>query len=267
MNVIARNFFRLLRAGTFGTQEQLEPLSAYKWKRLYQVAAIHHVAGIISRGLSLNHHQYFVGQAPSCPYQPAAHVDLLLTKQHLLDQRLSNPLLHHVMKDIISSASQHDEPTLGLLLRLQLIASTTLTQGLPLRQLVELAVLLRSKGFHANQELLSGWIGRLRLRRMAQLQGALLIDLLAVGEDAIPFLQPGTPLPSTEAVADELLELTIEHDDYQFTQGNDIFVHSVNSQALLWHVRHSAQYFRYYPSESLTSFFTSFARSLQHIEE
>ena len=33
------------------------------------------------------------------------------------------------------------------------------------------------------------------------------------------------------------------------------------------HVRRSARYFHYYPSESLTNFFASFVHSLSHIEE
>ena len=46
----------------------------------------------------------------------------------------------------------------------------------------------------------------------------------------------------------------------------DIFVHS-DSSTMLRHVRHSARYFRYYPTESVTHFFSSFLRSLQNIEE
>jgi hypothetical protein len=36
---------------------------------------------------------------------------------------------------------------------------------------------------------------------------------------------------------------------------------------MLWSVRRSAKYFRYYPTETVTNFFTSFAHSLSHIEE
>ena len=34
MDIIQRNLFRLLRSGAFGTQEQIEPMSAFKWERL-----------------------------------------------------------------------------------------------------------------------------------------------------------------------------------------------------------------------------------------
>lgn len=36
MDIIQRNFLKLLKCGAFGQREQLEPMSAWKWKRLYQ---------------------------------------------------------------------------------------------------------------------------------------------------------------------------------------------------------------------------------------
>lgn len=38
MDIIRRNFFRLLRAGVFGNEEQIEPMSAWKWRQLYELA-------------------------------------------------------------------------------------------------------------------------------------------------------------------------------------------------------------------------------------
>jgi hypothetical protein len=55
--------------------------------------------------------------------------------------------------------------------------------------------------------------------------------------------------------------------DWYFQQGKDIFVHSTNSSAMMWHMQHSAKYAKFYPAESITNFFTSFVHSLSHIEE
>ncbi len=38
MNVLTRNYFRMLRNGAFGEHEALEPMSKYKWNALYQRA-------------------------------------------------------------------------------------------------------------------------------------------------------------------------------------------------------------------------------------
>ena len=52
-----------------------------------------------------------------------------------------------------------------------------------------------------------------------------------------------------------------------FPLPGSIFVHNSNTSAMFSHVRRSARYFRYYPSESVTNFFASFVHSLSHIEE
>lgn len=59
MSVIERNFFRLLRSGAFGAAEAIEPLSAWKWRRLYQLSLMHGVAAIVYDGLTARHNDFF----------------------------------------------------------------------------------------------------------------------------------------------------------------------------------------------------------------
>ena len=35
MDIVKRNFFRLLRSGAYDSDEQIEPMSAFKWQKLY----------------------------------------------------------------------------------------------------------------------------------------------------------------------------------------------------------------------------------------
>jgi hypothetical protein len=55
--------------------------------------------------------------------------------------------------------------------------------------------------------------------------------------------------------------------NWYFTQGKSIFVKTSDSDAMMWHVKHSAKYLPYYPSEAVTNFMANFAHSLSHIEE
>ena len=77
------------------------------------------------------------------------------------------------------------------------------------------------------------------------------------------------PDKRVERVALELTEFTNTHaEEFYFSQDSDsVFLHTSNSSAILGHIKRSAQYFRYLPSETLTNFFASFAHSLSHIEE
>jgi len=61
-DIIVRNFFRLILAGAFGQERQIEPMSAWKWKRLYHYSVINGVAAIVANGLSLCRNQFFAQQ-------------------------------------------------------------------------------------------------------------------------------------------------------------------------------------------------------------
>ena len=60
MNIIQRNFFRLIRIGAFEQKEQIEPMSVYKWGQLFQLAVMHDVAGYVYEGLQHCKDQFFL---------------------------------------------------------------------------------------------------------------------------------------------------------------------------------------------------------------
>ena len=54
MNIIKRNFLRLLRLGAFGENEVIEPMSKFKWEVIFHIANIHNVVGVIFDGIAKN---------------------------------------------------------------------------------------------------------------------------------------------------------------------------------------------------------------------
>lgn len=64
MRVIERNFFRLLRNGAFGGTEAVEPLSAWKWRRLYQLSLMHGVSALIHDGITRRRGDFFAQLPP-----------------------------------------------------------------------------------------------------------------------------------------------------------------------------------------------------------
>jgi hypothetical protein len=103
---------------------------------------------------------------------------------------------------------------------------------------------------------------------MAHLEGECLILMFGFAPKDIPFISEKRDKRVTQ-IANELLDFTnTRSQDWYFSQDEDsIFVHNSNTSAMFSHVRRSARYFRYYPSESVTNFFASFVHSLSHIEE
>lgn len=369
MDVTTRNFFRLLRAGAFAEQVTIEPLSAWKWNKLYQLSLMHGMAAIIHDGIVACQDQFFMqlpeqlastwqntvseiegsnretnmwlsdligqlnkvqvrpivvkGQATATLYDQPLHrttgdIDIfypyetqakkadkwvsehaeevdtsdkgivryqwhgIKAENHRRLQRLSNTLHNHTLQGIIrdefssndafyvlinSSRVETVPPTLNLLLMLIRITRYIMNDGISLKQITDLGIFLRKDGDKVDYVKLQGWIERLGLTQFAQLEGAMLVKLMNFTEDEIPFMQAG----GSERIDKIMEELFVLHndqfDEWHFEQGKGVFVHASNMPAMLWHVKQSAKYFRYYPSESLANLMTSFARSLSGIEE
>lgn len=369
MDVIQRNFFRLLRSGTFGGNEPVEPMSAWKWNRLYQISLMHGVAALVADGIGRHANDFFlqipVGQMSSWqrttveteannrdinmrvaelfgtmnkeqmrpilmkgqalatlyanplhrtggdidiyfPYAPQGRKADAWAREHGKDfseeekfvlqykwngikvehhhrmQRLTNPRLNRRLQSIIkkeisccdsSYVTINDikietlPSTLNLLFIIVRIVRYILNEGISLKQIIDLGTFLRKMGDKVDFVKLQTWIEQLRMQWMARLVGSMLVRLFGFTEDEIPFLD-GHSDGSVEKVTDDVLRLAGSHNDnWYFTQGKHIFVRTNDSSAMMWQIRHSAKYLKYYPTETVTNFFSSFAHSLSHIEE
>ena len=276
MDIVARNLFRLLRNGAFGTQEQIEPMSAFKWERLYQLALVHRVVTYAYQGLQKSRDQFFVNlterqeeawlkavgdTSRQLPAMEDEEDELLKADQ------FTNPVINHQLQNILDD-EHSDTNTRQMLLRIIRVVRHILNEGMPISQLLELGIFMRQQGAQVDYPTLKGWIGKLRLAPMSQLEGELLILLFGFQPEDVPFCSEKRDKRVAQ-IAEELLDFTnTRSHDWYFSQDDDsIFVHNSNSSAMFSHVRRSARYFRYYPSESVTNFFASFVHSLSHIEE
>jgi hypothetical protein len=276
MNIIQRNYFRLIRIGAFEQKEQVEPMSVYKWGQLYQLAVMHDVAGFVYEGLQRSKDQFFLHLTDKQWKQWEKTIQEIRKKarnaeeepdEFLRADHLTNPLLNKKLQTILDD-EQSDTRTRQVLLTIIRVSRHILNEGVPLRQLVELGICLRSEGHHADFTALGKWLKTLQLQQVAKLEASLLIELLGFEKEEIVFAG-GKRDKNVEQVAQELIEFTnTRARDFYFSQdAGNIFVHTSNGSAMLGHIHRSARYFRYFPSETLTNFFASFAHSLSHIEE
>ena len=276
MDIIQRNLFRLLRNGALGAQEQLEPMSTFKWERLYQLALIHNVLHEAYKGILNSKDQFFmhltakqeqtwlkaVGDTSLQLSASKEDEDELLRADHL-----TNPVLNRQLQTILDD-EKSDIATRKLLLLIIRVVRHILNEGLPIRQLLELGIYMKQEGDQVNFVVLKEWIRKLRLTQMGHLEGEFLILLFGFKPEEVPFLTNKKDKRATQ-IARELMDFTNtrSHDWYFSQDEGSIFVHNSNTSAMFSHVRRSARYFQYYPSESVTNFFASFAHSLSHIEE
>ena len=274
MNIIQRNFFRLIRCGEFKKQEQIEPMSICKWNKVYQLALMHQVIPSVYAGIQQCNNQFFLHLSEKQMQEwekanlEASRINQQEEENELLRaDHLTNPLLNKKLQAILDD-EKSDIATRQLLLIIIHITRHILNEGVPVYNLVQLGKYLIEEGHRVDFMTLNQWLKKLGFTPMAQLEGALLIQMFGFRREEIPFLT-GEPDKKVERVAQELTEFTnTRAEEFYFSQDSEsVFLHTSNSSAILGHIRRSAQYFRYLPSETLTNFFASFAHSLSHIEE
>lgn len=369
LDVTQRNFLRLLRSGAFGDTERIEPMSPWKWQRLYSMSLLHGVTGLIFSGMENSSDDFFlqipkeqmdvwqravkeiesanaaVNMRISSTFSEMNHNKLrpILIKGQGIAALYPNPMRRksgdidiylpyssHVEKanewgrqngeDIDDSESRklsytidevrienHERlaeltnviantrlqsiieaeikccdssyvvingykvevppPTLNLLIILVRITRYILNDGISLKQLVDLGMFMRKEGDRVDFVKLQGWIDKLKMNTIVQLIGAVMVGLLGFTADELPFMPENLRVDISVIVRDIFRMKGNHSEEWYFTQGKNIFVRTSNSTAMMWHLRRTGRYFRYYPSETATNAVYSFVHSLSHIEE
>ncbi len=263
MNVITRNFFRLLRSGALNEYEPLEPMSAFKWRRLDQMVHAQHVESPALKGV--RNHQF--DEMMNIPDE-LANQDIPEHKTRV-EPRLSNPLLNYRLGKIETNERHAIDTNVDALNVLKIIVSNVssmLNHGSMLSGIIDLGSYLRNKGDRVDFVKLDTWLGKLQLRRMAQLQGSMLMTVFNFEQDELPFVR------HVESSAYKLVLRSVTHtasdtaEEWHFRQLSSGFVQN-NSSLLRRNLRRSLRYITYAPLETVSNFFHNFVRSLQEIEE
>ncbi len=263
MNIITRNFFRLLRSGALNEYEPMEPMSAFKWRRLDQMVHAQHVECAALKGIK--NHQF--DEMMNIPEDLANQTPD--NSAHQEEPRLSNHYLNFRLSRIENAERHAIDTNVDALNVLKIIVgnvSSMLNHGTMLSGIIELGSYLRNKGDKVDFVKLDTWLGKLQLRRMAQLQGSMLMSVFNFEQDELPFVR------HVEAAANKLVLRSVTHsasdtaEEWHFRQLSSGFVQN-NSALLRRNLRRSLRYITYAPLETVSNFFNNFARSLQEIEE
>lgn len=264
MNIITRNFFRLLRSGALNEYESLEPMSAFKWNRLEQMVLVQGVEAAARQGIK--HHENDVMM--NIP-DTLRNRELLAPPAINPQPILSNVFLNHRLRKIEQHERHAIDTNMAAIDVLHIIVETTasmLNHGTMLAGIIQLGSYLHTQGDQVDFVKLDHWLSKLFLRRMAQLQGSMLMAGFHFQKEELPFVN------HVEPAANRLILRSVAHtvedtaEEWHFRQSHAGFVHN-NSALLRRNLRRSYRYFVYAPIETVSSFFHNFARSLQEIEE
>ncbi len=263
MNVITRNFFRLLRSGALNEYEMLEPMSAFKWHRLNQMVCVQHVEAAAQKGM--RNHQY--DEMMNIPAQLVD--DMVEEAPHTSTPQLSNRFLNRRLKSILEKERHAIDTNVGSVEVLQIIVNNVsgmLNKGTMLSGIIRLGSYLRNKGDKVDFVKLEAWLNKLHIRRMAQLQGSMLITVFNFGQEELPFVQHIEPSAYKLVLRSVVHSANDSAEEWHFRQTRSGFVQN-NSTLLRRNLRRSLRYILYAPIETISNYFNNFARSLQEIEE
>lgn len=282
MNIIKRNFLRLLRLGAFGENEVIEPMSKFKWEVIFHIANIHNVVGVIFDGIAKNkENEALIPQDIILKYKKILDEEGYGIKAQamgsrpsvqLLDAGLShmcNGFLNARLKRIRENEPQSADASVETLNMLDIIVQATectMTYGLSFATILRIGIYLRVDGDKIDFVKLENWLRKLNLTRMAQLEGSILIDIFGFEMDEIPFVNKMEP--SAHKIAIEALEkpIRIDIEEWKISQKSTIFLAN-NSKAMMKTVKNCMKYFFFAPVEASSNFLHRFASSLSNLEE
>lgn len=282
MNIIKRNFLRLLRLGAFGENEVIEPMSKFKWEVIFHIANIHNVVGVIFDGIAKNkENEALIPQDIILKYKKILDEEGYGIKAQTTGSRPSvqlpdaglshmcNGFLNARLKRIRENEPQSADASVETLNMLDIIVQATectMTYGLSFATILRIGIYLREDGDKIDFVKLENWLRKLNLTRMAQLEGSILIDIFGFEMDEIPFVNKMEP--SAHKIAIEALEkpIRIDIEEWKISQKSTIFLAN-NSKAMMKTVKNCMKYFFFAPVEASSNFLHRFASSLSNLEE
>lgn len=276
MDITNRNFFRVLSQGAFGQDEDLEPLSGFKWNKILQIAESQNVITYISKGLMAHRYDEAVRLTDDVwdMVEKAAlerQQDVWNTTLSILQQepQPANFYLKYKYNRILHKDNKSEDSSICTQQLLTIIVNNInqmLTTGIPLRGIVDMGIFLRQRGDRVDFVRLEHWLHQLGFVRMASLMGTVLIAFFRFNMDEMPFMS------KEEHEGTRLAERTLTEnaqdnaENWHFRMRTNGMVEN-NSRVLRRNLRRSLRYVRYNPIETVSNFMANFARSLSEIEE
>lgn len=270
--VIERNFFRLLRSGAFEDNEAIEPMSKFKWRRLFEMVEKQNVLPEFMLGMK-NHMLFEV--------VPISNELIRLSEEQLAKREaptkfmtkdfpeMNNRFLNRRLRKLIDNERHSIDTSVESLELLAIIINNSnnmLNAGISLEGIIHLGQYLRKRGDKVDFVKIDLWLEQLHLERMAQLQGSVLIAVFGFEKEEVPFVRKEEKEACKLAIR-SITNLAKDTAEESLSRKSDAEFVRNNSRKLRRNLRRSISYYGFAPLETASSFLSNLGKSLSEIEE
>ena len=271
MDIVKRNFFRLLRCGALGDMDELEPMSLFKWEKLVALVIFKKTEAVTTAAIT----EYSERQ----PDVMKANVVEMFRSNNVFNDNqgtislpeanMSNFLLNRRLGKIREKELHSIDTSIETLNALNIILYNVyllLNSGLSFNAIMCLGKYMRTKGDKIDFVKLESWLAKLQTQRMTQLEGSVLITYFGFEKDELPFTR--RICHEAKNVMARALSKNAANDaeDMRFWEGKSGFV-SGDAGALGHKIWTVMRFMSFAPVEASSNFIRNLANSLAKIEE
>lgn len=274
MEIIFRNFIKLLSNGAFGSYRDIEEMSPFKWGVLLEVAKTNEVSDYVCAGI-LKEQELGKTPIPQKIYDSAkgngqprsTDSEIVFLSSHFKQKKFSNVFLNKRLNKIIYEEMHRIDTsveTLGFLDKAIDVSGCYLTFGIDVKALVGIGLCLRHDGDKIDFVKLDAWVKLLNMEKMMNVLANLLVCLFRFEPSELPFLYKENAKLRRSIYSDlakhtAKVDYAITNKGLQLSELRADFIGKPSFRML--------SHFSLHPLESSSRFVGNIYRSLSNIEE
>lgn len=219
LDIVTRNFFRMMRSGALNEYVDFEPMSAYKWRQLVEIVLSQDVAGVAAR--AAKNHQYEQQFNMPADVREKLQEEADKAPRQNISLEFNNNILNKKLQKI-HITEQHSESYSQVSLEMfQIIVANChaiLNKGISTRLVIRMGNFLRINGKDVDFQKIALWLKEIQMTKVAQLAGSILISNFAFKPEEVPFVKK-----LDSKAADTMLECIKQRKQQKMNRGITYF--------------------------------------------
>lgn len=274
MEILYRNFTKLLSIGVFGENCPVEDMSEFKWNKLLRIAGICDVEDFVCDGIVKSDNK----KIPSNIYITAQNnISVIQDAQTTANynftsgkpiKKFSNFYLNRKLNKIIFDEIHSIDTSINSLILLNKLIdniNSLLNNGIEIRKLADLGGYLRKYGDRIDFVKIETWIRLLKIKKICTLIGCMLVSLFSFEIEELPFMRATNN--KIQRKTDRMLNIFLTSIPQPAALNENNENHGQGINPITKPNTNPLKFFNYFPVETASRFISNIAKSLSNIDE